>query len=281
MRSPTTASHLALLAHLAAVAPVACDRPRAGEVAGPATPGATPAPAAVTPAPEYILLDEWNGPYDGVPAFDRMDLTSLEPATTGHPAPPRRARGDRRGPGAADVCQHDRGDGASGQTIDRLEATTGSGPTTGRPPSFARSRAGTSPRSRSTVPDHPERAALRPHRRSMTAPRSGRSPQSSAWSSSSTTLARKGATLEGPRKERHAAIQLRLAELHTRFANNVLADEEGDVLYFKEAQLWPPAFVVLPPPPRPRPAVTRASMRSPTPAPRRPLPHVRRRARAS
>jgi peptidyl-dipeptidase Dcp len=26
------------------------------------------------------LLDEWSGPYGGVPAFDRMDLAHLKPA---------------------------------------------------------------------------------------------------------------------------------------------------------------------------------------------------------
>ena len=40
-------------------------------------------------------------------------------------------------------------------------------------------------------------------------------------------FARNGATLEGEAKERYAAINQRLAEIHTKFGNNVLADEEG------------------------------------------------------
>jgi peptidyl-dipeptidase Dcp len=40
-------------------------------------------------------------------------------------------------------------------------------------------------------------------------------------------FARNGATLGGAAKTRYAAIEQRLAELHTRFSNNVLADEEG------------------------------------------------------
>jgi peptidyl-dipeptidase Dcp len=44
-------------------------------------------------------------------------------------------------------------------------------------------------------------------------------------------FARDGALLAGAAKERYGQIQKRLAELHTRFANNVLADEEGYVLY--------------------------------------------------
>jgi peptidyl-dipeptidase Dcp len=50
-------------------------------------------------------------------------------------------------------------------------------------------------------------------------------------------FARNGATLEGEAKERYAAINERLAELHTNFSNNVLADEENYVLYLDESQL--------------------------------------------
>jgi peptidyl-dipeptidase Dcp len=50
-------------------------------------------------------------------------------------------------------------------------------------------------------------------------------------------FSRNGATLEGEAKERYAAINQRLAELHTKFGNNVLADEEGYVLYLAEDQL--------------------------------------------
>jgi peptidyl-dipeptidase Dcp len=58
-------------------------------------------------------------------------------------------------------------------------------------------------------------------------------------------FARNGATLEGEAKERYAAIDRRLAELYTQFGNNVLADEEGYVLYLTEDQLsgLPESFV--------------------------------------
>ena len=46
-----------------------------------------------------------------------------------------------------------------------------------------------------------------------------------------------GATLEGDAKARYAEINQRLAELHTQFGNNVLADEEGYVLYLTKDQL--------------------------------------------
>jgi len=50
-------------------------------------------------------------------------------------------------------------------------------------------------------------------------------------------FARNGATLEGEAATRYAAINQRLAELHTAFANNVLHDEESYVLYLNEDQL--------------------------------------------
>lgn len=50
-------------------------------------------------------------------------------------------------------------------------------------------------------------------------------------------FARNGATLEGEAKKRYADINQRLAELHTQFGNNVLADEESYVLYLTEDKL--------------------------------------------
>jgi peptidyl-dipeptidase Dcp len=59
------------------------------------------------------------------------------------------------------------------------------------------------------------------------------------------SFARDGATLEGGAKKRYAAIEKRLAELHTQFGDNVLADEEGYVTYINKDQLGglPDSFV--------------------------------------
>ncbi len=58
-------------------------------------------------------------------------------------------------------------------------------------------------------------------------------------------FARQGAQLTGTDKQRYAEIQSRLAELHTTFANNVLADEEAYVHYLTADQLdgLPTSFV--------------------------------------
>ncbi len=51
------------------------------------------------------------------------------------------------------------------------------------------------------------------------------------------SFARNGATLKGEAKKRYADINQRLAQLHTKFGNNVLADEESYVLYLTKDQL--------------------------------------------
>lgn len=58
-------------------------------------------------------------------------------------------------------------------------------------------------------------------------------------------FARNGATLNDADKKRYAEINQRLAQLHTEFGNNVLADEEGYVLYLTKDQLsgLPESFV--------------------------------------
>ncbi|MBL4764886.1 MAG: M3 family metallopeptidase [Colwellia sp.] len=50
-------------------------------------------------------------------------------------------------------------------------------------------------------------------------------------------FSRNGATLNVEDKKRYADINQRLAELHTKFGNNVLADEESYVLYLNKEQL--------------------------------------------
>ena len=58
-------------------------------------------------------------------------------------------------------------------------------------------------------------------------------------------FASNGATLKGDDKTRYGDINKRLAELHTTFANNVLADEEGYATFFTNEQLGglPESFV--------------------------------------
>ncbi|MCP4989692.1 MAG: M3 family metallopeptidase [Colwellia sp.] len=51
------------------------------------------------------------------------------------------------------------------------------------------------------------------------------------------SFARNGATLNAADKKRYAEINLALSQLQTKFGNNILADEEGYVVYLNKSQL--------------------------------------------
>ena len=241
MRSPTTTPPICL-GHLALVALLACDGPRTAEPTAPGTPGAAPTPApASTATPEYALLAEWSGPYGGVPAFDQMDLVTLEAAAiegirrhlaeleaiAADPAPPTFAN---------TIVAMER----SGQAMDRLEAYYGIWSSNLSTPEFReiQGRLVTRFSEYESQIVQNERLFARIKAVHDGPEIKGRSPaEQRLVRLIHDRFARQGAALEGAKKARYAAIQLRLAELHTRFGNNVLADEEGTVHFFKEEQL--------------------------------------------
>jgi len=202
-----------------------------------------------TDASDNVLLAEWTGPYNGVPAFDQMDLEALKPAL-------------------------EAGMAANLEEIDAIASST-------EPPTFentivAMERTG---RDLNRVFPYwglwggnlstPEFRAIQSEMAPKLAEFNSKITQNQALFARVKAVfegeemdalradqqrlvqltydgfARNGATLEGDAKERYAAINQRLAELHTRFANNVLADEEGYVLYIDADQLsgLPESFV--------------------------------------
>jgi peptidyl-dipeptidase Dcp len=199
-----------------------------------------------TPAPEEAdpgnpLLAPWSGPYGGVPAYDRMDLEVLTPALEEAMA---------RQLAEVDVIAADAHRPTfentivalerSGADLDRVMTYFGIWASNTSSPEFREVQAQMAPRlselsSKITqnealfarvraVQEGDEKARLRPDQQRLVQIVYDR-------------FARNGATLEGAAKERYAEIQKRLAELHTKFANNVLADEEGYVLYLDANQL--------------------------------------------
>jgi len=202
---------------------------------------AGPSAAPVTSPRNNALLAEWTGPYGGVPAFERMDLADLEPALeygmatqlaeieaiTANPAPPSFMN--------TIVALEE-----SGTDLERVFTYWGIWSSNLSTPEFREIQAEMAPRlsafrTRITqtealfervraVYEGPEMGGLRPDQRRL------------VWLVYN-SFARNGAILEGAAKERYAAINERLAELHTKFANNVLHDEESYVLYLDEDQL--------------------------------------------
>lgn len=211
----------------------------------------TAAEAAGDARQDNPLVAEWSGPYGGVPAFDQMELADLEPALetamaehlreidaiASNPAPPTFENV---------FAALER----SGETLDRVTTYYGIWAANLSSPEFREIQARVAPK----LSEHGSRivqnrelferiaavheqveeggAGLRPDQRRLV---------ELVYDG----FARNGATLEGVPRERYAEIEKELAELHTRFANNVLADEEKYVLYLEEDQLGglPESFV--------------------------------------
>jgi len=193
---------------------------------------------AMTP---NVLLADWTGPYGGVPAFDRVDLAILKPALeAGMAASLAEIDAIARNPEPATFENTILALERSGRPLDRALTYYGIWSSNLSTPEFRDVQKEMAPklaeyRSKVTqnaalfariraVQDGPARASLRPDQQRL------------VWLRYD-ELARNGATLTGAAKERYAAIDRRLAELQTAFANNVLADEEGYVTYLKQDQL--------------------------------------------
>ncbi len=194
-----------------------------------------------TGAEGNVLLAAWTGPHGGVPAFNKMNLVDLKPALeagmarqleeidaiANSPEPPTFEN---------TIASMER----AGRDLNRVLAFWGIWSGNLSTPEFRKIQEEMAPklaefRSKITqnaalfgrikaVHESEEKEALRPDQQRL------------LWLVYD-EFARNGATLEGEAKERHAEINKRLAELHTKFANNVLADEEGYVTYITKDQL--------------------------------------------
>ena len=201
------------------------------------------------PDPDNILLTDWTGPFGGVPAFDRMELDALKPALesgmanqlaeieaiASNPEPPtfdntivaleRSGRALSRVSAYYEVWSSNMSTPAfravQGDMAPRLaefESTI-----TQNSALFARIQA-VHDTGRGLGSDHTSSARLRPNQQRLVQVIYDR-------------FARNGATLEPDEKRRYAAIEQRLAALHTRFSNNVLADEESPAAFLDSDQI--------------------------------------------
>ncbi|MDX1418607.1 MAG: M3 family metallopeptidase [Rubricoccaceae bacterium] len=201
------------------------------------------------PTEANVLLAEWSGPYGGVPAFDRMLLYQLEPALDAgmadhlaeidaiaqNPEPPTFEN-------TIEAMER------AGEALDRVFTYYGIWSSNVSSPEFREIQQRMAPRIAEYSSQITQNTELFERIEAVHAQRSSlglRPDQVRLVELIYDGFARNGATLEGEAKERYAAINQRLAELHTRFANNVLADEEGYVLYLTEDQLsgLPASFV--------------------------------------
>ncbi|MFT5051452.1 MAG: peptidyl-dipeptidase Dcp [Chlamydiales bacterium] len=190
---------------------------------------------------ENPLMAEWTGPYGGVPAFDKMDLADIAAAMRAGMAlnldEIDAIAGNPDAPTFENTIVAMEG---TGRDLGRVFTFWGLWSSNLSSPEFREIQGQVVPdisdfqtkitqnaalfnRVRS-VYESDEMKGLRPDQQRLT------------WLTYN-SFARNGATLDGESKQRYAAINKRLAEIHTTFGNNVLADEEGYVLYLDETQL--------------------------------------------
>ena len=188
-----------------------------------------------------VLLAEWTGPYGGVPAFDRVEVGQLESALeeamqrnlaeidaiAAETAPPtfdntivameRAGRDLNRIFTYWGIWSNNRSSDAFREVQGRMAPKLSEHSTKiiQNETLFERVR---------TVYESDEVKAMGPDRQRLV-------------QLVYDQFARNGATLEGDAKLRYAEINKRLAGLHTKFSNNILADEEGYVTYLTEDQL--------------------------------------------
>ncbi len=194
------------------------------------------------PAPESnILLAEWTGPYGGVPAFDKMDIADAGAAME---------TGMARNLAELEVIANQSEAATFENTILAMEKTGGdlnrAYPYWGiwssnmssaefrviqqeMAPKLAEFRSRISQNDKlfarvKAVYEGEEYKTLQADQQRL------------VWLVYD-GFASYGATLQGEARDRHAAINQRLAELQTQFSNNVLADEEAYVTYLDENQL--------------------------------------------
>lgn len=230
---------------------VVCAAAEPARAADATTEAATMAPAnpASATAGSNILLAEWTGPYGGVPAFDRMDLSLLEPALeagmatnlaeidaiVANPDPPTFENTivalERAGRDFQRVMTYRGIWNGNLSSPEYREINVKMAPRLAEFNTTIIQNAALFDRIR-TVFESDQVGSLRPDQRRLLQLVYDR-------------FARNGATLTGEAKARYAEINQRLAELQTTFANNVLADEEGHVTYLNDDQLGglPESFV--------------------------------------
>ena len=195
------------------------------------------------------LLAEWEGPYGGVPAFDEMQLADLEPAMEQAMAANLAELEEIAAQEAEPTFENtivamER----SGEELSRLYPYYGIWAANLSTPEFREVQQKLAPKLAEFQSTIVQNDALFQRIKSVYESdelKSLRPDQQRLVELIYNQFAIGGAELIGEAKARHAEINKRLAELYTKFSNNVLADEEGYVLYLNEDQLsgLPQSFV--------------------------------------
>lgn len=213
---------------------------------GSSTTPASPEPVvetqqAQTETMENELLKEWQGPYGGVPAFDKMDLADLQPAMekgmekhleeidaiAGNPNPPTFEN---------TIVAFEK----SGEELDRAFTFYSIWSSNMSSPEFREIQQRLSP----IISEYSSKISQNEKLFQRIKTVYDNSLQDPLPPQEQRTVqliyedfAMEGADLNEADKQRYAEINKELAQLYTRFSNNVLADEENYAVYLTEDQL--------------------------------------------
>ena len=190
---------------------------------------------------DNILLQKYIGPYDGVPQFDKVTIADLEPALdiaiAENLAEIDAIANNPEKPTFQNTIVALE---SSGEALDRLFPYYGIWANNNSSPAFRELQGKLVPKFSAMSSKITQNKALferiqavynSDEFRNLTAEE-----QRITWMRYN-GFARNGATLSGDKAKRYAEINLELSGLHSKFGNNVLADEENYVVYLTKDQL--------------------------------------------
>ncbi|QJR80612.1 M3 family metallopeptidase [Alteromonas pelagimontana] len=198
---------------------------------------------------DNVLLQPFEGPYGGVPAFDKMNLQDVKPALEKAMALNLQeidaiANNAQPATFANTIVAMER----AGKALDRVYTYYGIWRSNMSSPEFREIQAEMSPKlsafSSKIIQNKKLFERVKAVYESDELDSLSEEEQRITWLTYN-NFAHNGASLEGDAKARYAEIDQELATLYTTFSNNVLADEEGYVTYITKDDLegLPDTFV--------------------------------------
>lgn len=190
---------------------------------------------------DNILVQEWTGPYEGVPAFDKLSVDQIKDAVeTGMKLSLEEIDAIANNPDAPTFENTIVAMESSGKVLNRVFAYYGIMSSNVSSPEFRKVQAELAPKLSEYSSKISQNEAL--FKRIKAVYDASQEQPLEAQEQRVVDLVYKGfemngANLDAEKKERYAAINKELSSLYTTFANNVLHDEENYVTYLTEDQL--------------------------------------------
>jgi len=198
---------------------------------------------------ENILLSKWTGPYDGVPAFDKMELSQLQPAIEmGMELHLKEIEKIANNTAPATFENTIVAMERAGKELDRAFTYYGIWSSNVSSPEFREIQKELSPK----ISEYSSKISQNKklfERIKTVYDNSQKNPldedQQRVVQLIYENFAMEGANLDEKAKERYAEINKELSKLYTSFSNNVLHDEESYVTYLEKDQLGglPDSFI--------------------------------------